>query len=713
MSSRRLSPSGGAVLTALLLTALTIALAALAPAGANAEEACTNAAVRVEASANLPDCRAYELVTPEVKGDNSFMAEMYGFADGQHVVFDTYLPLPGAKSGSSQAGLSSRTASGWVTTPVTPPQGPGQLENLDESDNEEDLRHGSFTSDFSAGFVSTSFSSDPLDQNLDPDVYRVEIPGGSSSLVSLPDSGPITEELYTPPGVTRGPGSYVSGNSADGSHVFFSTEGRLPTAPGTPADTTAGGSYQTYERYASHTYLVGILPDGSAAPCGAEVGEGGNTGNDYYGYIRYGAVSPDGSNVVFRSPAFGGCEEAEGLYLREDNGTPEAKTVQLPGLFYLGRAGSTILSTGGPGGSSEGEPIYEYDVPSGQVTTIGYGALEAYSADGSRVYYLTHLRGGDEQQLKVYDRGVTETIPNAGPGYFSGEYLSEAPTKPTFRENLPVATPDGSKLLFLDRTDLTSYDSYGPRCEEVNREANFDFNHFEENHCSEAYIYDLETGSFTCVSCNPSGAPPLTDVEFAKQPTEGISIPLTMSLLSEDGSRALFQTTEALVPQDTNGLNDVYEWENGHIYLLSSGLGGGGAGGLGGVAGSKLIGASSNGDNVFFATTDHLAPQDIESSLEIYDARVDGGFPNTTPAVYGCDSGQCQGPQTPAPAFAPPASATFVGVGNPSREESGVATKSKSRAKKSKATVAPKRRRKSQRQSEKGRKKNRQGRGRS
>jgi hypothetical protein len=76
------------------------------------------------------------------------------------------------------------------------------------------------------------------------------------------------------------------------------------------------------------------------------------------------------------------------------------------------------------------------------------------------------------------------------------------------------------------------------------------------------------------------------------------------------------------------------------------------------------VGASSNGDDVFLTTTDHLAPQDIETSSQIYDARVDGGFPYR-PFTTGCNGGQCQGPQTPAPAFGAPASATFAGLGNP------------------------------------------------
>ena len=213
-----------------------------------------------------------------------------------------------------------------------------------------------------------------------------------------------------------------------------------------------------------------------------------------------------------------------------------------------------------------------------------------------------------------------------------------------------VATPDGSRLLFLDAANLTSYNQFGN---------------------AEAYVYNAETGAVTCVSCNPTGAPPLGGAGLMESSANALVPDYSEGLISPDGSRVFFETPDALVPQDTNGLPDVYEWENGRIYLISSGQG---------TAGSRLSGASSNGDDVFITTTDHLAPQDIESSTEIYDARVDGGFPYR-PFTPGCDSGQCQGPQTPAPSFGPPASATFVGLGNPAPAASVPVVKAKPKAK--------------------------------
>ncbi len=309
------------------------------------------------------------------------------------------------------------------------------------------------------------------------------------------------------------------------------------------------------------------------------------------------------------------------------------------GSFYAGRSadGSKIFTDGaaeephliGYGG------VFEYDVASGETRTISQeGAFVASSADGSRVYYA--LNGG----LYLWEDGASRLI--AGEGFYPEIEAGD-------NSNLAaVATPDGSRLLFLDAANLVGYDNYG---------------------ADEAYVYDAGTGSITCVSCNPSGAPPTGGTELY---TPGFFANDGMPHYSEgeissDGSRVFFTTSNALVPQDTNGLDDVYEWENGRIYLISSGQG---------TVGSTFVGASSDGSDVFIRTTDHLAPQDIENSMEVYDARVDGGFPYTPPSS-GCDSGQCQGPQTPAPVFGAPASATFVGLGNPPQPAAVPVTKAK------------------------------------
>jgi hypothetical protein len=96
----------------------------------------------------------------------------------------------------------------------------------------------------------------------------------------------------------------------------------------------------------------------------------------------------------------------------------------------------------------------------------------------------------------------------------------------------------------------------------------------------------------------------------------------------------------------------VYEYEDGQVYLLAAGS-----------AHEELFGADPSGDNVFFTTSEPLVAQDTDTGQDLYDARVDGGFP--APAVPAeCKGETCQAPVAPAPALGAPASAVFAGPGN-------------------------------------------------
>ena len=118
-----------------------------------------------------------------------------------------------------------------------------------------------------------------------------------------------------------------------------------------------------------------------------------------------------------------------------------------------------------------------------------------------------------------------------------------------------------------------------------------------------------------------------------------------------------FETTEALVPADTNGELDVYEYEGGHAYLISSGTS---------SFESNLEGASESGDDVFFRSDQALVPQDNqEGQIVIYDARVAGGFAelSSPPACTTADACRAAVPLQPS-VYGAPASQTFEGAGN-------------------------------------------------
>jgi hypothetical protein len=112
-----------------------------------------------------------------------------------------------------------------------------------------------------------------------------------------------------------------------------------------------------------------------------------------------------------------------------------------------------------------------------------------------------------------------------------------------------------------------------------------------------------------------------------------------------DDGRVFYTSGEQLVLRDTNQLNDVYEWDEGSIGLVSTGLD---------TNNSGLLTASADGVDVFFYTRQTLAPQDLNGgTMKIYDARENGGF-LFNPSPRDCvASDECHGPGTTPPPPAP------------------------------------------------------------
>jgi hypothetical protein len=168
---------------------------------------------------------------------------------------------------------------------------------------------------------------------------------------------------------------------------------------------------------------------------------------------------------------------------------------------------------------------------------------------------------------------------------------------------------DGEHAAFVTASQLTPYNNNG---------------------FAEMYTYDRTSGTLTCVSCKPDGTPPAHDVKASQ---DGL-------FMSEDG-RAFFYTKDALVPADSNGLNDVYEFVNGSPRLISSGIDNVDKS-VFGEAG--LVGVSANGIDVYFASFQPLVEEDKNGGfLRFYDARSGGGFPHS-PRVAPCAAAdECHG----------------------------------------------------------------------
>jgi hypothetical protein len=142
------------------------------------------------------------------------------------------------------------------------------------------------------------------------------------------------------------------------------------------------------------------------------------------------------------------------------------------------------------------------------------------------------------------------------------------------------------------------------------------------------------------------------------------SLASTVRAVSEDGSRVVFLTAEALEEGDVNGAYDVYEWADGDVALISDGTTAGGTADPWRYEKGVMI--SADGSAVAFATPARLLPErDLDTVSDVYVARygtdVDP-LPAGPPAPCGGDA--CQPPPAPAPAPTDIGSVGFRADGN-------------------------------------------------
>ena len=163
-------------------------------------------------------------------------------------------------------------------------------------------------------------------------------------------------------------------------------------------------------------------------------------------------------------------------------------------------------------------------------------------------------------------------------------------------------------------------------------------------------IYRYVPGSgLGCVSCAGRGVPVKGAVLTAPAYPGGGA-----NAVSADGSRVFFETKDALLPADVNGKGDVYEWEGGEVHLISSGSG---------AYDAILLDPSPSGDDVFFTTRDRLVAPDSDDNIDVYDARVGGGFAVAEPPPP-CAGEACRPPTASPPPTPTLGSKGFNGPGN-------------------------------------------------
>lgn len=461
----------------------------------------------------------------------------------------------------------------------------------------------------------------------------------------LPDGNPLEGRLA---GATRNLGleplnlaDYRHAISADGSRIFFEAEGKL---------------YVRENAYAGQSKLDKAH---ETAVNGEECAEPEKACTIQLDLPEKGSVGPSGAGKWLGSNA-----EGTKVFFADEND-----------LTSTAVAGS-------------GVNLYEYDL-SGETDkpgklvdlTLGVKAevvgMSGMSSDGSYIYFVAKgkLTGND----KVAGRKPEESEPTAGEYnlYVSHEgdirFIATLNEKDECDWIADMGCSSYGSSIVLGESGLTTRVSVNGRYlafNSINQLKSYD------NEASpEIYLYESESNYLACVSCMPNGAPPSSGGAVIGWPTKvarrkDLRNAYPQRNVSESG-QVFFETSEALLPQqDTNGLRDVYEYEHGTLHLISSGTS---------AVPSHFLDASASGSDVFFTTAQKLLPRQTDSAYDIYDARVEGGFPEPAAPPLPCE-GECKGQTGAVAVFSAPSSAMFLGLGNISQAK----TLAKPKAKKKK-----------------------------
>jgi hypothetical protein len=645
---------------------------------------CPNQDRRYGASASLPDCRAYEMVSPVDKAGTDIFCANNGVELNRVGCWTQSTPAgdkltytaprafgdsPSAKTNNQY--IATRTASGWSSHGINPPQG---TTIFDPSLQTEELKNHfrGFTADLSTAWL--------VDYNLAP-----LAPGGREGFVNVyrRDNAIDGYKALSTVDPLFGSTSYemsIKGFSEDGSRVFANVPRRLTT------DAATHLKDQIYEISGGKPKLISLLPNGNANPDFSRIGSGdGQTVSR--DVLLDTAVSEDGSRVFWTSAPTAEDNRPGRIYLHIDGKTTVAVSGSVdPGPDFRFWAatpdGETALFSGGAG-----EQLYRFDVATKTPTPIAGGTIGVAGAseDLSHVYFtsteaLVAGASAGQQNLYLADEGEIDFIAMLNPATAD---FSVAAVNPI--HHFARVSADGSRLAFMSSRSLTDYDN----ADTVTAEP-----------AAEVYLYDAEAEELHCASCNPSGSRPMAAeprAPFSLNPSgqwAAAWIPTwpwslnPLHPLSEDGNRLFFNSYDALLPRDTNGVQDVYQWEapgsgdceeadgdyfpqnGGCIALISSGQS---------PQMSEFAEASPDGESVFFTTASGFDPAD-PGLIDIYVARVGGGYPLIAPPNP-CLGDACQG-VPPAPHDPTPASAGFRGAGNvkPVKPRPGCPKGSKRRA---------------------------------
>ncbi len=711
-----------------VLVLLGYLVASTTPRAAAQAEDCANAAIRdAQGSTFLPDCRAYEQVSPTVKNSHHALPEggvivlpnedsiIYGGVPGAS--------FPGSVGTIANRYLSTRAADGtsWGLEPITPqPVTPSPGANNGSTGLaaiSPDGRRQLFTTPerFDPGDVHYN----PANPNLNNDVYRREADGsltwisrGSDGTGSnLPQMAtPDLEQVVFRSAMSLDPQRPVSvaqctGFFNDAPRCLYVSDGGTPELLSvlpdneTPTATMPGGT--VHDNASSSTAFNALSSDGRYA-------------------VFYGSLSPSGQPPVTQ------------LYLRDRQGVTPGSS--LPGE-------TTLISKFGPDSASPGDP--------GEGVVRYRGARWGDSPGEVTVYFSSWddlLGGHPGGGLYAYD-SLTDSLSFLAPAAYRQTYPGSETEEcslayPNRCSDLIQISDDGSRIYFASAHVLD-----GPSGTEPDQNEQGRTNLYELDVASgESTFIAKLAGSLSQERTLPTGEAGSVQQDIGLHPIDGSGAGQLSRLSSGDGRYLAFTAKSDLTGfgNPIGQIERVYRYDavDDELICVSCGVQSGGislmgmanapgfarlrsdplGGGLGAAYSdlyqprwisddgqyiffnsraaivpedtnglpdpyvwhdgeaslltppnspdaSVLLSADPSGNTAYIATRSRLVSQDTDQLYDVYAVKADGGIPSQmAKADPACQGDGCQGNPAGRPATEQAASGSYDGAGNPSAD---------------------------------------------
>jgi hypothetical protein len=472
---------------------------------------------------------------------------------------------------------------------------------------------------FSAGVPLTPGSPAT---HYEPVLYSWTAGGGVKAASVLPESeGGVTVAAYSTPTSEVGPRD-AAPRSNGMAHIYFAA---------------LSGSYGVYVRTGDETRAVSV----SRLP--------GAPGTPVYGEPD--AIGDEGRYLLFHT--------FNGDRLTED--TPE-----IAGATFLYRYDAADDSLTYIGASDLGSAVRALQMTQDGQTIAFQGtlALEGQGVAGQPNIYI--WRRGTLMLVSTADRTFGDVDTGQGP--------SGAATGQTY---LRLLSPDGRYFSFTDNSASvalrTGYDN-----SQVNVACKRHF-YVAPDTCDQVFLFDADTNKLTCVSCPTDGSPAIGHSGDPSGQNYG-KIVLNahqQRTVTSDGT-VFFGTPNGLLPEDSNGTDDVYAFHDGKLRLLSRARAG---------YSSRFLDAAADGKTVFISTDEPIVDADTDTAVDVYMTRLGAGFATSrAPVRPPCSGDDCRAPAVaPGP---PPVLASISFVGEAGVPADGKPALSVSASKRARGSVA-------------------------